>query len=178
MKENFDAIMAYLNLENQDSFLATDLYVCMMLMPYVPIFKILKLMGAEFELAKNLESQLEAATEKPAGPVGDVGVEDLFDPQLLSALREVGIESAVTQSPPEKTQPIKTTPVVNKVQAEPVKAKAVVNKTDTTNKDITELEEQIKAEKVKAVQLKRAGKQAEALDALRRAKLLEKKLNT
>ncbi|PWA79270.1 Tetratricopeptide-like helical [Artemisia annua] len=133
---------------------------------------------AEFELAKNLESQLEAATEKPAGPVDDVGVEDLFDPQLLSALREVGIESAVTQSPPEKTQPVKTTPVVNKVQAEPVKAKAVVNKTDTTNKDRTELEEQIKAEKVKAVQLKRAGKQAEALDALRRAKLLEKKLNT
>lgn len=130
---------------------------------------------AEFELAKNLESQLEAATEstKPAGPVDDVGVEDLFDPQLLSALREVGIEGSVAQSSPEKTEPVKTKPVVNKVQTEPVKAKPVVNKSEKT-----ELEEQIKAEKVKAVSLKRAGKQAEALDALRRAKVLEKKLNS
>ncbi|GJT84140.1 tetratricopeptide-like helical domain containing protein [Tanacetum coccineum] len=47
---------------------------------------------AEFELAKNLESQLEAATDKPAGPVDDVGVEALLDPQLLSALRELGIK--------------------------------------------------------------------------------------
>ncbi|GJT84141.1 tetratricopeptide-like helical domain containing protein [Tanacetum coccineum] len=131
---------------------------------------------AEFELAKNLESQLEAATDKPAGPVDDVGVEALLDPQLLSALRELGIESAVAQSPPEKTEPVRAKPVV--IQAEPDKGKVVINKTDTTNKDRTELEEQIKAEKVKAVHLKRAGKQAEALDALRRAKLLEKKLNT
>lgn len=128
---------------------------------------------AEFELAKNLESQLEAATEKPAGPVDDVSVEDLLDPQLLSALREVGIENAVAQSSPEKTEPIKAKAVVNKVQAETVKAKPVVNKSETT-----ELEEQIKAEKVKALNFKRAGKQAEALDALRRAKLLEKKLRS
>ncbi|KAI3741084.1 hypothetical protein L1987_58751 [Smallanthus sonchifolius] len=129
---------------------------------------------AEFELAKNLESQLEAANEltKPAEPVDDVSIEDLLDPQLLSALREAGIEG-IAQSSPEKAKPVKTRPVVNKVQTEPVKAKPVVNKSETT-----ELEEQIKAEKVKAVHLKRAGKQDEALDALRRAKLLEKKLNS
>ncbi|KAD3069321.1 hypothetical protein E3N88_37201 [Mikania micrantha] len=129
---------------------------------------------AEFELAKNLESQLEAANElnKPAEPVDEVGIEDLLDPQLLSALREIGIEGGFAQSSPEKIEPVKTRPVV-KVQMEPIKAKVVVNKSE-----ITELEEQIKAEKVKAVTLKRAGKQAEALDALRRAKLLEKKLNS
>nr|XP_043621232.1 uncharacterized protein LOC122592963 [Erigeron canadensis] len=136
---------------------------------------------AEFELAKNLESQLEAANEsaKPVGPVDDVGVEDLLDPQLLFALREIGIEGAVAQSLPEKPEPIKNKPVVNKTQAEPsVKAKSVVNQGEATTKDRTEMEEQIKAEKVKAVTLKRAGKQAEALDALRRAKVLEKKLNS
>ncbi|KAJ0748874.1 putative chromatin regulator PHD family [Helianthus annuus] len=130
---------------------------------------------AEFELAKNLESQLEAANEltKPAEPVDDVGIEDLLDPQLLYALREVGIEGPLVHSSPEKTEPVRTRPVVNKTQAEPVKAKLVVNKSETA-----ELEEQIKAEKVKALNLKRAGKQAEALDALRRAKVLEKKLNS
>ncbi|XP_076942696.1 uncharacterized protein LOC143612637 isoform X2 [Bidens hawaiensis] len=130
---------------------------------------------AEFELAKNLESQLETANEltKPTEAVDDVSVEALLDPQLLSALREIGIEGGVAQSSPEKTEPVKTRPVVNKVQTELVKAKPVVNKSETT-----ELEEQIKAEKVKAVQLKRSGKQGEALDALRRAKLLEKKLNS
>ncbi|KVH89594.1 Tetratricopeptide-like helical [Cynara cardunculus var. scolymus] len=150
---------------------------------------------AEFELAKNLESQLEAANEstKPARNVDDVSVEDLLDPQLLSALREVGIES----SPPEKAKPVvnkipaeaataklvinkpaeaaTAKPVINK-PAEAATAKPVINKPETANEDRTELEERIKAEKVKAVKLKRAGKQAEALDALRRAKLLEKKL--
>ncbi|KAI3680599.1 hypothetical protein L6452_35372 [Arctium lappa] len=137
---------------------------------------------AEFELAKNLESQLEAANEstKPAGPVDDISVEDLLDPQLLSALREVGIESS-----PEKAKPVfnkipaeaaVAKPVVNKIPAEAAMAKPVVNQPETANEDRTELEERIKAEKVKAVKLKRAGKQAEALDALRRAKLLEKKL--
>lgn len=129
---------------------------------------------AEFELAKNLESQLEAANEstKPAGAADDVSVEDLLDPQLLSALREVGIEGGFARSSPEKMEQVKTKPVLNKVQVEPANFKPVVNKSETA-----ELEEQIKAEKVKAVNLKRAGKQSEALDALRRAKLLEKKLN-
>ncbi|KAL7592220.1 hypothetical protein Lser_V15G32144 [Lactuca serriola] len=122
---------------------------------------------AEFELAKNLESQLEAASEAVKPPPGDdVGVEDLLDPQLLFALREVGIEGGGGARPsPEKV-------AVKKVEVEAV-AVAVVNKSERV-----ELEEEIKAAKVNAVKLKRAGKQGEALDALRRAKLLEKKLNS
>lgn len=116
---------------------------------------------AEFELAKNLESQLEAASEavKPVGGGDDVGVEDLLDPQLLLALREVGIEGGggVRLSPEKKVEVVA----------------AVVKKSERE-----EVEEEIKAEKVKAVKLKRAGKQTEALDALRRAKLLEKKLTS
>ncbi|CAH1448367.1 unnamed protein product [Lactuca virosa] len=72
---------------------------------------------AEFELAKNLESQLEAASETVKPPPGDdVGVEDLLDPQLLFALREVGIEGGggVGARPsPEKA-------VVKKVEVEAV----------------------------------------------------------
>ncbi|KAM4101999.1 hypothetical protein ACB094_05G189300 [Castanea mollissima] len=52
-----------------------------------------------------------------------------------------------------------------------------VGKSETSTLERTQLEEWIKAEKVKAVKLKRSGKQAEALDALRRAKLFEKKLS-
>ncbi|KAI3710387.1 hypothetical protein L2E82_40167 [Cichorium intybus] len=122
---------------------------------------------AEFELAKNLESQLEAASEavKPVGGGGDVGVEDLLDPQLLLALREVGIEGGggVRLSPEKKVE----------VAAVVKKNEVVVKKSERE-----EVEEEIKAEKVKAVKLKRAGKQTEALDALRRAKLLEKKLTS
>jgi len=53
-----------------------------------------------------------------------------------------------------------------------------VGKSGNSNLERTQLEERIKAEKVKAVKLKRSGKQGEALDALRHAKLLEKKLNS
>ncbi|KAL4563124.1 hypothetical protein LXL04_027157 [Taraxacum kok-saghyz] len=124
---------------------------------------------AEFELAKNLESQLEAASEaaQPPPPGNDVGVEDLLDPQLLSALREVGIEGGGSGGVrAEKAATVK------KVEVVPAAA-AVLKKSERA-----EVEEEIKAEKVKAVKLKRAGKQTEALDALRRAKLLEKKLSS
>ncbi|XP_057499599.1 uncharacterized protein LOC130783852 isoform X2 [Actinidia eriantha] len=117
---------------------------------------------AEFELAKALEAQLEesAANEsaKSAKPVDDVGVEDFLDPQLLSALKAIGYENAS----PEEPEPVKS----------------VVGKGANSFQERIQLEEQIKAEKVKAVNLKRSGKQAEALDALRRAKALEKKLNS
>ncbi|PSS24724.1 Vacuolar protein sorting-associated protein [Actinidia chinensis var. chinensis] len=117
---------------------------------------------AEFELAKALEAQLEesAANEsaKSAKPVDDVGVEDFLDPQLLSALKAIGYENAS----PEEPEPVKS----------------VAGKGANSCQERIQLEEQIKAEKVKAVNLKRSGKQAEALDALRRAKALEKKLNS
>ncbi|KAL6198013.1 hypothetical protein ACLB2K_027805 [Fragaria x ananassa] len=116
---------------------------------------------AEFELAKALEAQLEesaAHDSTTVAPVEDVAVEGLLDPEILSALRAIGIEDANT-SKPEPSKPN-------------------VGKSDNVIQDRSNLEEQIKAEKVKALNLKRAGKQAEALDALRRAKMLEKKLNS
>lgn len=126
---------------------------------------------AEFELAKALETQLEElaahdaakSSAKGAEPVDDVHVDDLLDPQLLSALKAIGLEDAspLAQSP-EKPEP----------------AKLHISKSDSSSQEKSQLEERIKAEKVKAVNLKRAGKQAEALDALRRAKMFEKKLNS
>ncbi|KAL1561609.1 hypothetical protein AAHA92_04292 [Salvia divinorum] len=115
---------------------------------------------AEFELAKAIESQLqESEAHDSAGPADDVSVEDFLDPQLLSALQSIGLNDGQTKSKPiERPEPAK------------IEADA-----DTER---AQLVEQIKAEKVKAVTLKRSGKQAEALDALRRAKLHEKKLQS
>lgn len=121
---------------------------------------------AEFELAKALETQLEELSAQESGgvePENDVGVEDFLDPQLLSALKAIGIEDAN---------------VAPHVHDRPQSSKPYVVKIESPNQERTKLEEQIKAEKVRAVNLKRSGKQAEALDALRKAKLLEKKLNS
>ncbi|XP_050371251.1 uncharacterized protein LOC126789202 [Argentina anserina] len=121
---------------------------------------------AEFELAKALEAQLEesaAHDSTTAAPADDVAVEGLLDPEILSALRAIGIEDANTSS---------------QGPGRPEHSKPSVSKIDNAIQDRSNLEEQIKAEKVKALHLKRAGKQAEALDALRRAKMLEKKLNS
>lgn len=125
---------------------------------------------AEFELAKTLEAQLEELSQDStkssvhvAEPVDDVVVEDLLDPQLLSALKAIGIEDAnVVLQGPERPVPVKANP----------------GKSENISQERIQLEERIKAEKVKAVNLKRSGKQAEALDALRRAKLFEKKLHS
>ncbi|KAL9243545.1 hypothetical protein vseg_017420 [Gypsophila vaccaria] len=126
---------------------------------------------AELELAKKLESQLEEANPQnptPATTTGgsaDVaGIEDLFDSQLLSALQAIGLQDA---------------PVVANATAKEEPASTSTNtKNNVPNQERLQLESQIKAEKMKALNLKRAGKQAEALDFLRRAKQMEKKLNT
>ncbi|XVF27775.1 hypothetical protein REPUB_Repub14bG0137900 [Reevesia pubescens] len=126
---------------------------------------------AESELAKSLEAQLEelAAHDSTksssigAEAVDDVVVDDLLDPQLLSALKAIGLDdSSVVARGPERAELIKPSAA----------------KTENVDQERTQLEERIKAEKVKAVNLKRSGKQAEALDALRRAKMLEKRLNS
>ncbi|XP_047948330.1 uncharacterized protein LOC125194252 isoform X2 [Salvia hispanica] len=115
---------------------------------------------AEFELAKAIESQLQVSdAHDSAGPADDVSIEDFLDPQLLSALQSIGLNDGQSKSKAiERPEPAK------------IEADA-----DTER---AQLVEQIKAEKVKAVKLKRSGKQAEALDALRRAKLHEKKLQS
>ncbi|KDP42226.1 hypothetical protein JCGZ_02956 [Jatropha curcas] len=139
---------------------------------------------AEFELAKALEAQLEEATSQDsskynvnmAESADDGLVEDLLDPQLLSALRAIGIEDVS----PEKPAPVKFNPpkgeAVSPEKLGPVKLNPP--RGEKVSQEKIQLEEQIKAEKVKAVNLKRSGKQGEALEALRRAKLYEKKLNS
>ncbi|CDY52319.1 BnaA01g36180D [Brassica napus] len=127
---------------------------------------------AEFEIAKTLEAQLEDSTSSKSEPVDDnVAVEDFLDPQLLSALKAIGLDSSVnaSASKPDTTQATPK-PVREAVKPSPAKE-------SDSKQERMQLEERIKAEKIKAVTLKRSGKQAEALDALRRAKLYEKKLN-
>lgn len=122
---------------------------------------------AEFERAKAIETQLEELSAHDANKsdaVDDVTIEDFLDPQLLSALKAVGLEDVgvVSKKSPEKQETVK---------------KSIV-KIDNSNQEKIQLEERVKEEKLKAVSLKRSGKQAEALDALRRAKMYEKKLNS
>ncbi|KAM7262547.1 hypothetical protein ACFE04_000230 [Oxalis oulophora] len=121
---------------------------------------------AEFEMAKTLEAQLDSAAQdsakSSAGATGDLGVDDFLDPQLLSALQAIGIADA--SSMPSQQRPVET-------------VTRVASKVENINPEKKQLEEQMKAEKIKAVTLKRSGKQAEALEALRRAKAYEKKLN-
>ncbi|KAG9144242.1 hypothetical protein Leryth_023047 [Lithospermum erythrorhizon] len=125
---------------------------------------------AELELAKALESQLEestghdSTTSSAVDKIDDVIVESFLDPELLSALKAIGIQdgSSGSQGPQGQGH---------------VSKESSVTKADSYAEDRVHLEEQIKAEKTKALQLKRSGKQAEAMDALRRSKLYEKKLN-
>ncbi|XP_061336420.1 uncharacterized protein LOC133283560 isoform X2 [Gastrolobium bilobum] len=120
---------------------------------------------AEFERAKAIETQLEEFATHDANKsdaVDDVSVEDFLDPQLLSALKAVGLQDiSVVSSGPERREVV----IPNA-------------KVENSNQERVQLEERIKEEKIKAVNLKRSGKQAEALDALRRAKMYEKKLNS
>jgi hypothetical protein len=68
---------------------------------------------AEFERAKAIENQLEelAAHDANKSDAGDdVSVEDFLDPQLLSALKGVGLEdvSVVSKKSPEKRESVKS----------------------------------------------------------------------
>ncbi|KAM0833114.1 hypothetical protein ACQ4PT_064467 [Festuca glaucescens] len=126
---------------------------------------------AEFELAKSLESQLEEADSQGLSSAGksaeasDAFVEDLLDPQMMSALKSIGWSAADLSTPSMNAQP--------SAKAE---ARPTVTVTSKPQNEKSQLEEQIKAEKLKALAFKREGKQAEALEALRSSKLLEKKL--
>ncbi|XP_065048851.1 uncharacterized protein LOC135586192 isoform X1 [Musa acuminata AAA Group] len=125
---------------------------------------------AELELAKALEKQLEDfdqgsstnMTGNKSEAMDDVVVEDLLDPQLLSALKAIGLEDSVITSQP-----------YHETDAQPN-----FDRSGNQRMEKADLEEQIKAEKHRALNFKRAGKQAEALEALRSAKRLEKNLAT
>jgi hypothetical protein len=73
---------------------------------------------------------------------------------------------------------IEDSSIISQSSERPGPAKVSPTKSEKNSQERNQMEERIKTEKVKAVNLKRAGKQAEALDAFRRAKLYEKKLNS
>ncbi|KAK8921703.1 1-phosphatidylinositol-3-phosphate 5-kinase FAB1A [Platanthera zijinensis] len=112
---------------------------------------------AEFEKAKELENQLEELNAQGSGSSSsalDIGVvEDLLDPQLMSALKSIGWDDKDLSQP------------------------SIERVSDQSRIDRVHLEEQIRAIKIRALNLKRSGKQDEALEALRSAKKLEKKLD-
>ncbi|KAK8971795.1 hypothetical protein V6N11_081492 [Hibiscus sabdariffa] len=89
---------------------------------------------AEFEIAKSLEAQLEESaghdsTNTGTGKVDDVVVEDLLDPQLLSALKEIGLDdSSVVEHSPQIPKPVKPN----------------VAKTDDVTQERIQLEERIR----------------------------------
>ncbi|KAK8971014.1 hypothetical protein KSP40_PGU009103 [Platanthera guangdongensis] len=101
---------------------------------------------AEFEKAKELENQLEelnAQGSRSGSSALDIGVvEDLLDPQLLSALKSIGWDDKDLSQP------------------------SIERVSDQSLIDRVHLEEQIRAAKIRALKLKRSGKQDEALEAL------------
>ncbi|RLM80180.1 uncharacterized protein C2845_PM12G18740 [Panicum miliaceum] len=137
---------------------------------------------AEFELAKELESQLEESDNQGSssggrsGEANDAVVEDLLDPQIMSALKSIGWSDMDLSMQSSSSQPRKHTQSSNAQPPKKVEAKPAVAATSKPQSERSQLEEEIKAEKLKALNLKREGKQAEALEALRSAKRLEKKL--
>lgn len=146
----------------------------------------------EFELAKSLEIQMdELAGNSRAhtsidGINNDDGeaVDDIFDPQLLSALKGIGWkENDIFSQMPTKGVSAKNKGLVSTSSHVHGNlgndtARANVDKTEGSKEERIRLEENIRAEKLKALDFKRAAKQTEALDALHRAKQLEKKLQS
>ncbi|KAJ1283198.1 hypothetical protein BS78_03G109700 [Paspalum vaginatum] len=137
---------------------------------------------AEFELAKELESQLEESDNQGSssggklGEPNDVVVEDLLDPQIMSALKSIGWSDMNLSMQSSSSQLPNSTQASNAQLPKKAEAKPAVATTSKPHSERSKLEEEIKSEKVKALTLKREGKQAEALEALRSAKRLEKKL--
>lgn len=118
---------------------------------------------AEFEIAKSLEAQLDDSTGEDVSSSSDVAVEDFLDPQLMSVLRSIGWGESDFGT----------------VKQEPSKTVLVERETSTaveSNDERLKMEGEIKREKIKALNLKRAGREKEALEVLRNAKLMEKKL--
>lgn len=137
----------------------------------------------EFELAKSIEKQMEelgGTTEgRNAMPrEDDTGsIDDVFDPQLLAALKGLGWkESDILRPTPEVRQEAVEKP--QKVNRKEITEVTSGPNRPNQNNERERLEEKIKSEKIRAVQLKRSGQQSEALNVLRGAKLLENKLQS
>ncbi|CAD6234651.1 unnamed protein product [Miscanthus lutarioriparius] len=139
---------------------------------------------AEFELAKELESQLEESDNQGSSSGGKSGepnnamVEDLLDPQIMSALKSIGWSDMDLSMQSSSAQPPKPPQTSKGQPPQKVEVKPTITVTSKPQNERSQLEEQIKVEKQKALNLKREGKQTEALEALRSAKRLEKKLSS
>ena len=139
---------------------------------------------AEFELAKELESQLEepdnqgSSSGGKSGEPNDAMVEDLLDPQIMSALKSIGWSDMDLSMQSSSAQPPKPLLTSKSQPPQKVEVKPAITVTIKPHSERSQLEEQIKVEKQKALNLKREGKQTEALEALRSAKRLEKKLSS
>ncbi|WVZ71718.1 hypothetical protein U9M48_020270 [Paspalum notatum var. saurae] len=137
---------------------------------------------AEFELAKELENQLEESDNQDSssggksGEPNDVVVEDLLDPQIMSALKSIGWSDMNLSMQSSSSKPLNSTQASNAQLPTKAEAKPAVATTSKLQSERSKLEDEIRSEKVKALNLKREGKQAEALEALRSAKRMEKKL--
>eukprot|EP01018_Ginkgo_biloba_P011752 Gb_13734 [translate_table: standard] len=148
---------------------------------------------AEFELAKSLENQMEelAGNNSQAGPsIDSIGnddgdsLDDILDPQLLSALKGIGWKDndIFSQMPAKGVQAKKKQPISVLGNVPSILGNDAPQANADTNeglkKERSQLEEKIRTEKLRALDLKRAGKKDEALDAFRGAKQLEKKLQS
>lgn len=144
---------------------------------------------AEYELAKDLERQMEDLDPMHAKEdLDDVGgVEDLLDPQLLAALKGVGFKERdlaggvehkgmVRQGTSGAGQPSGAGGSKVRVTSQANQGGPSRSTRGGLEDERKQLEERIRGQKVKAVEFKRAGKQAEALEMLRGAKRLEKQL--
>lgn len=132
---------------------------------------------AEYELAKELEKQMEDLDPMHGKEeLGDVaGVDDLLDPQLLAALKGVGFrEGDLTGH--NAPAPVTAKPQTSDAASSTSRSSIAAPSNPTLEAEKKQLQEQIRAQKLQAVQLKRAGKQGEALEKLRGAKQLEKRL--
>lgn len=142
---------------------------------------------AEYELAKNLEKQMEDLDPMHGKEdLGDVaGVEDLLDPQLLAALKGLGFKEGELAGVSEPKRMVKP-PGQSPISDVPLSSRGAIGGSSVPSlkgkagaeDEKQRLEERIRGDKLRAVELKRAGKTAEALEMLRGAKRLEKQLLT
>ncbi|KAH7287311.1 hypothetical protein KP509_32G049500 [Ceratopteris richardii] len=134
----------------------------------------------ELEVAKALEKQMEELDEHFTVPQTDnlALVDDFLDPELLAALKGLGwkendIHPKTSETKPENVEKVQE---VNHRKTKEVAASSISGLLQTSERE--QLEQSIKSEKIRALQLKRSGQQAEALEVLKGAKLLEKRLQS
>ncbi|KAJ3679697.1 hypothetical protein LUZ60_017708 [Juncus effusus] len=142
----------------------------------------------ESELAKSLEAQLEELNG--GGDVSaDVVVEDLLDPEMMSALRSIGWGDVAAEGSrrvgEREERESRVGQGSRRVEEREEResrvgegSRRVGGEVERERSERVTMEEEIKREKVRAVGLKRAGKTKEAMEALRNAKMMEKKLGS